>query len=543
VFQVPLEGRTEDELLKGFNQLWRRNIKKAEKLGVTVRQGAADDLAAFHALYLETAERDHFTGRPLSYFQRMWEAMRAEDPDRIRLYLAEHEGDLVAATTMVRVGQHAWYSYGASSTAKREVRGSNAVQWAMLRDAAAAGAPSTTCAASPTRSAEDDPHFGLIQFKLGTGGEAVEYVGEWDLPLNKVLFKASSSTWPGAGEPAMTFTLYVDEARWRAHLAATVAATPDIVPVIKGNGYGLGNARLAAEAARLGVRHRRGRHRRRAARGAGRLPRRRAGADPVLPAAVRRPDRRVVQTVAHVESVRAAGAARVVVEADDVDAPPRARRRRPAGRWPGLAGLTAGRLAFHLPMDRHGGYDPAAEVADWLRRLAAAGVPTSVAFVSHLTAADLAGLRRDFPARRSGRGSAPRSGWATAARCRRAAPCSTCTGSRAAPTTATGGGGRRGTATSWWSAAGPRTAWLWRHRARSAGRWAAARRSPSARSRRPTCRCRRSGGPASSVGSPSRRTCTCPAAAARLRRAPRRSAPSSTATSASPPCTPTTSAP
>ena len=51
----------------------------------------------------------------------------------------------------------------------------------------------------------------------------------------------------------MTFTLYVDEPRWRAHLAATVAATPDIVPVIKGNGYGLGNARLAVEAARLGV--------------------------------------------------------------------------------------------------------------------------------------------------------------------------------------------------------------------------------------------------------------------------------------------------
>jgi lipid II:glycine glycyltransferase (peptidoglycan interpeptide bridge formation enzyme) len=190
VFQVPLEGRSEDELLKGFNQLWRRNIKKAEKLGVTVRQGSADDLPAFHALYLETAARDHFTGRPLSYFQRMWEAMRAEDPDRIRLYLAEHEGDLVAATTMVQVGQHAWYSYGASSTAKREVRGSNAVQWAMLRDAAAAGATVYDLRGITDTLAEDDPHFGLIQFKLGTGGEAVEYLGEWDLPLNKVLFKA-----------------------------------------------------------------------------------------------------------------------------------------------------------------------------------------------------------------------------------------------------------------------------------------------------------------------------------------------------------------
>jgi lipid II:glycine glycyltransferase (peptidoglycan interpeptide bridge formation enzyme) len=190
VFQVPLAGRDEDELLTGFNQLWRRNIKKAGKLGVTVRQGDRSDLSAFHALYLETAERDHFTGRPLSYFQRMWDAMRAEDPDRIRLYLAEHEGDLVAATTMVRVGTHAWYSYGASSGAKRDVRGSNAVQWAMLRDAKAAGAMVYDLRGITDTLTDDDPHFGLIQFKLGTGGEAVEYVGEWDLPLNKVLYKA-----------------------------------------------------------------------------------------------------------------------------------------------------------------------------------------------------------------------------------------------------------------------------------------------------------------------------------------------------------------
>src|SRR5512146_3345506 len=51
----------------------------------------------------------------------------------------------------------------------------------------------------------------------------------------------------------MTFSLYVDDDRWRAHLRATVDATPGIVPVMKGNGYGLGNARLAAEAARRGV--------------------------------------------------------------------------------------------------------------------------------------------------------------------------------------------------------------------------------------------------------------------------------------------------
>ena len=190
VFQVPLHGRDEAELLAGFNQLWRRNIKKADKAGVTVALGDASDLPAFHELYLETAARDGFTGRPLAYFQRMWSAMTDEDARRLRLYLAHHEGDLVAATTMVQVGSHAWYSYGASSSAKREVRGSNAIQWRMMRDALESGATVYDLRGITATLDEDDPHFGLIQFKLGTGGEAVELLGEWDLALNRLLFRA-----------------------------------------------------------------------------------------------------------------------------------------------------------------------------------------------------------------------------------------------------------------------------------------------------------------------------------------------------------------
>jgi lipid II:glycine glycyltransferase (peptidoglycan interpeptide bridge formation enzyme) len=190
VFQLPIAGKTEDELLAGMNQLWRRNIKKAAKLGVSVEVGTAADLPAFHALYVETAQRDHFTPRPLAYFTTMFAALLAEDPDRIRLYLARHEGDLVAATTWVRVGEHAWYSYGASSNAKREVRGSNAIQWQMIRDARAARAKIYDLRGITEGLEADDPHLGLIQFKVGTGGEAVEYLGEWDLPLNPLIYKA-----------------------------------------------------------------------------------------------------------------------------------------------------------------------------------------------------------------------------------------------------------------------------------------------------------------------------------------------------------------
>jgi vancomycin resistance protein VanK len=191
VFQIPLAGRTEDDVLAGMNQQWRRNIKKSAKAGVEVTSSSGEeDLKAFHDLYVHTAERDHFTPRPLGYFATMLEALRAESPDRIRLWFARHEGDLVAATIAIRVGAHSWYSYGASSTEKRDVRGSNAIQWAMIQDALAAGADVYDLRGITDTLDPDDPHVGLIQFKVGTGGEAVEYAGEWDLPLNRVLYKA-----------------------------------------------------------------------------------------------------------------------------------------------------------------------------------------------------------------------------------------------------------------------------------------------------------------------------------------------------------------
>lgn len=190
VYQLPLAGRTEEDVFAGFNQLWRRNVRKAEKSGVEVVAGGREDLARFHPVYVETAERDGFTPRGLSYFERMWDAMNAEDPQRLRLYLALHEEEVVAATTLVTVGDHAWYSYGASTTASRNVRPSNAVQWRMITDSMASG-----CSVYDLRGISDnltagDHLLGLVQFKVGTGGYALEYVGEWDHVLRPMWNKA-----------------------------------------------------------------------------------------------------------------------------------------------------------------------------------------------------------------------------------------------------------------------------------------------------------------------------------------------------------------
>ncbi|MFI1263048.1 MULTISPECIES: lipid II:glycine glycyltransferase FemX [Streptomyces] len=184
------DGAAGEEIRGDLNQQWRRNIKKAEKAGVKVVQGDAEDLPAFHELYVETAERDRFVPRPLAYFQRMWTALRAEDPDRMRLYLAHHDGELLAAATMLTVGTHAWYSYGASTSRKREVQPNNALQWRMMTDAYQLGAQLYDFRGITDTLDEANHLLGLLRFKVGTGGRAVEYLGEWDYPLHKVLHKA-----------------------------------------------------------------------------------------------------------------------------------------------------------------------------------------------------------------------------------------------------------------------------------------------------------------------------------------------------------------
>jgi lipid II:glycine glycyltransferase (peptidoglycan interpeptide bridge formation enzyme) len=190
VFQLPLAGRDEAQILAGFNQLWRRNIRKAEAAGVEVTRGARADFPAFHALYQETAARDHFTPRPLAYFEGMWDHQTAEDPDRLGLYLARQGETLVAAAVTARVPGQTWYVYGASATEYRDVRGSNALQWAMVRDAIVHEDALYDLRGITDTTDRADPHAGLLQFKVGSGGRAQQYLGEWTKVIRPLVYRA-----------------------------------------------------------------------------------------------------------------------------------------------------------------------------------------------------------------------------------------------------------------------------------------------------------------------------------------------------------------
>ena len=192
VFAIDVQDKSDEELLASFSQEWRRNIKKAEKSEVKVRQASFGDLETFHTLYKETAKRDKFTPRPLNYFKQMWKSLNENSNNlaEMRLYIAEQENICHAACLWVRVGKHVWYTYGASSTSGRELRPSNAIQWQMMRDARDAGASIYDMRGIAATLNEKSPLFGLLRFKIGTGGKVIQYVGEWDFVLKPLIYKA-----------------------------------------------------------------------------------------------------------------------------------------------------------------------------------------------------------------------------------------------------------------------------------------------------------------------------------------------------------------
>ncbi len=170
-------------------------MRKATKSGVETLLGSAADLPEFYRLLRITEERDGFRlGRSLAYYEQQYAVLNAETPGRMRLYLAVHQGEVLAAHTMITTGCRVWYQTGASADHRREVRPSNALQWRMMCDAHALGADEYDMRGVPSTLDPDDRSFGLLRWKLGTGGQVVETLGEWEKPMdgygNTALYKA-----------------------------------------------------------------------------------------------------------------------------------------------------------------------------------------------------------------------------------------------------------------------------------------------------------------------------------------------------------------
>jgi peptidoglycan pentaglycine glycine transferase (the first glycine) len=182
--------RAEAALLATMKQKWRYNVRLAQRHGVEVRLGGAQDLDAFGALLEQTARRDGFATRPAAYYADAWRAFGSD----AHLYLAERQGQLLAAIMVFHFGDTATYLYGASADAGREHMPNHLLQWEAMRAARDEGRRWYDLWGIPDaigRAAVDGRPlagvdtgrgglWGVWGFKRGFGGEVWRSVGAWD---------------------------------------------------------------------------------------------------------------------------------------------------------------------------------------------------------------------------------------------------------------------------------------------------------------------------------------------------------------------------
>jgi GNAT acetyltransferase-like protein len=116
---------------KGSKNL-HRSLNKAEKSGLTVREGLSEaDLRAFYRVYLATMKAHH--ALPRSYRQ-LSTARRLLGPGGVfRLFLAEHDGETIAAGVFHSFRDSIDLLYNGSDPSKLDLRPNHALYWHVIR--------------------------------------------------------------------------------------------------------------------------------------------------------------------------------------------------------------------------------------------------------------------------------------------------------------------------------------------------------------------------------------------------------------------------
>lgn len=178
--------KDEASLLQSMKPKTRYNIGVSERSGVTVNVAARDNLDRWYALYTETARRNGFHLHNIEHFRAVLDstAENTQSPAEVYLLMAEYEREPLAAMFLVITGNRATYLYGASSSNKRNLMATYALQWRAITLAKERGCTDYDMFGIAPNPDPDHPMYGLYRFKTGFGGEIYHGLGCWDYPLD-----------------------------------------------------------------------------------------------------------------------------------------------------------------------------------------------------------------------------------------------------------------------------------------------------------------------------------------------------------------------
>ncbi len=191
----------EADLMAAFSKGHRADIRRAERDGVTIRVGTTEaEVDLLHGMLLATQQRKTFTIHSAAYYRVLWSVFG----DDARLFIAEHDGEVVGSSLDLSVGRHGTYLVAGSTKAGLEHRAAHLLQWHAIRWARERGAEiwdmwgladargryelALTNGADAGSSemtqleadARRDPLDGVYRFKKGWGGHVIRTLPAYD---------------------------------------------------------------------------------------------------------------------------------------------------------------------------------------------------------------------------------------------------------------------------------------------------------------------------------------------------------------------------
>jgi lipid II:glycine glycyltransferase (peptidoglycan interpeptide bridge formation enzyme) len=179
----------EEEILMQMKPKTRYNIRLSQRKDVRIRNYNISHIDDWYALYKETARRNNVTLHDKEFFSTVLaSASHNSNEVDIRLLMADHHGEFLAAMFLILSGKRGTYLYGATSGKKRNYMASYAIQWEAIKTARNNGCTEYDMFGTAPNANQAHPMAGLYRFKSGFGGQLYHRMGCWDYPLDENLY-------------------------------------------------------------------------------------------------------------------------------------------------------------------------------------------------------------------------------------------------------------------------------------------------------------------------------------------------------------------
>lgn len=175
-----------DAIQEEMNKSTRRNIRAAQRKGITVREGTDADIDPFYNTYKATSQRKKFSPFPEEYYKRFWHLFNMYG--YAKLFVAEFEGETVSAQLSIPFGDTVINKMTAWSGEYAYHRPNEALYWAVIQWAKAQGFryydleginADAARDIAETDKVPDNLKNTFTPFKLGFGGQITYFPGAY----------------------------------------------------------------------------------------------------------------------------------------------------------------------------------------------------------------------------------------------------------------------------------------------------------------------------------------------------------------------------